>query len=866
MSPGRAAFELAVGPYSGGELSVVSFRGREGLSKLYSFDILAVAAESRAGLLTELLGQTATLSLDVPGREPRRITGIAAEVTREGAHVVFGAAALRVRLVPRMWLLRRSKNSRIFQDRTVEQIVTAVLSDLRVPCAFRLRGAHRPKAYCVQYQETDFDFVRRIVAEEGIFFSFEPGAEGSGEPWDRAVFCDSAHYPSIGDFPGDSALPFRPEGGLAPGDEAVTSFAPARRVRAGSVLLEDFDFQRPLLDLTAEAVAGDDLPGHGLGPDMPRVYHPVSHYEDPEVQKERAEKLLAQLRRDARVARGKGSCARLAPGRRFDLEGHPDDASNRSHAVTRVEHEGRLPDRARGAAAEAGPVYQNTFECVPADVAHVPRRGRKAPLQVVETAIVVGPAGETVYTDKLGRIKVQFHWDRDGIRNEHSSCWIRVSQAWAGPSWGFQFIPRVGMEVLVSFVGGDPDRPVVMGCLYNPVNPPSHDLPASATKSGIRTRTVPGHDGYNELSFEDRLGQEMLFLHAERNLAEVAKNDHTITVGRFDPESPSGDQRVRVARDQETEIGGNQITKVSGTQEHAVLGDRRVTVEGGSISEVQGPRVDRAMSSCVQETASNHTLDVGGDGSFHVSGRAAHTTGGDREEEVSGTSKTRVGGYAALSVGGDYAVSAVMGVTLASPIGIRFVCGESSIDVGPREIVITAPTVTVGATRTAAVIAEGVSLHLEGKKAALSASERVELFAEGSELQLDEDGVKAAAKKDVKLFSQGASVVLDSDAKMDGATVKLNCGGASESPEEREPDELEVSWIEIELLRPVPRAGDPTQIEKKGVPGARYVAKAANGREYRGTLDGEGKARIAVPPGPVEVTFPDHDRGRIKPK
>lgn len=863
----RPAFELAVGPYSAGELSVVSFRGREGLSRLYSFDILAVAAAERAGLSAELLGQTATLSLDVPGRDPRRITGIVAEVASEGTHSVFGAAALRLRLVPRMWLLRRSRDSRIFQDRTVEQILTAVLADLRVPCAFRLRGAQRPKPYCVQHQESDLDFVRRIAAEEGLFFSFEPGAEGSGQPWDRVVFRDAADYPSIGDLPGDDALPFRPDGGLSPADEAVTSFAPIRRVRTGSVLLKDFDFQRPLLDLTAEAASADGvLAAHGLGPEMPRVYHPVGDYEDPEVRQDRAERLLSQLRRRAQAARGRGSCARLAPGRRFVLEGHPDDASNRAHAVTRVEHEGRLPDRARGAAAEAGPVYQNTFECIPADVAFAPRRTRRAPRQVLETAIVVGPAGDSVFTDRLGRVKVQFHWDREGARDEHSSCWLRVSQAWAGPSWGFQFIPRVGMEVLVSFVGGDPDRPVVIGCLYNPVNPPSHDLPGSATRSGIRTRSIPGHDGFNELSFDDRLGHEMVFVHAERDMAQVVRNDHTVTVGHFDPESPSGDQRVRVARDRRIEVGGNQTTTVTGSREEAVLGDRRVTVEGGSVSEVHGPRLDRALGSFVQETASSHALDVGGDGSFHVGGDASHTTGGDRREEVSGASKTRVGGYATLSVGGEYALSAASGVSLTSAEGIRLVCGESSIDVGPREIVITSPTVTVGATRTAAVIAEGVSLHLENKRAALSASERVELFARDAEVQLDEDGVKAAAKKDVRLFSKGASVVLDDDAKMDGATVKLNCGGASGSPEEREPDELEVSWIEIELLRPVPKEGDPTQIEKRGVAGARYVARAANGREYRGTLDGEGKARVAVPPGPVDVTFPDHDRGRIKPK
>jgi type VI secretion system secreted protein VgrG len=861
---GRAVFELRAGPYRSGELTVVSLRGREGLSRLYSFDVLALCSVDRAGIDAALLGETATLLFDLSDGEPRSLTGIIAEVSPEGTHPIFGAAAYRLRVVPRMWLLRRSKNSRIFQDLTVKDIVSRVLAGLRVPFEWRLRGALRPKAYCVQYQETDHDFVSRILAEEGIFYCFEPRPDAA-EPWDAVVFYDAADYPSI-DPHGDGTLLFRPEGGLSAAQRSITTFAPRRRVREGSVLLKDYDFQRPLLDLMSEAKSPEEeAPAHGLGADLPRYYHPVSDYEDPEVQADRAARLLSQLRRKAHVARGQSACPKLAPGRRFALAEHPNDAFNREHAVTRVEHEGRLPDRARGAASE-GPVYRNTFECVPANIVYRPRRPVHTPRQVMETAIVVGPPNEVVYTDRLGRIKVQFHWDRDGLRNEHSSCWLRVSQAWAGPSWGFQFIPRIGMEVIVTFAGGDPDRPVVTGCLYNPLNPPSFDLPGSATKSGIRTRSVPGHDGHNELSFEDRLGQEKILLHAERDLDCVVKNDHAVTVGRFDPDSPSGDQKVRIARDQEVDVGANQVARVSGNQEQTILGDRRIMVQGGAYSQVSGPRFDRCDDSYAQTTEVNHQLNVGGDGTFFVSGNAAHTTGADRREEVFGLMSTRVGGYMECSVRGDYSLAAAMGISLTSAEGIRLVCGDSSIDLGPKEIVITSPTVTVAATGVAAIVAEGVSLHLEKEKAILSAKEKVEVHAKDSEVALDDSGVMAAARKDIKLFSKGASIVLDNNAAMDGLYVKLNCGGSFGMPEDKEPDELEVSWVEIELTQPVPKEGDPTQIERKPVPGARYIAEASNGRIYRGTLDGEGRARIAVPPGGVQVSFPDHDAGRVKPK
>jgi len=861
-------FELRVGALRNGELLVASFRGREALSRLYSFDVLAVASAERAVLETAILGETATLVLDVPGGEPRAVTGIVAEVSPEGSHAVFGAAAYRLRIVPRLWLLRRSKNSRIFQDLTVRDIVTAVLDGFRVPCEWHLRRAHQPKTYCVQYQESDYDFVTRLLVEEGIFFSFEPPAPGATVLSDVVVLRDDSDYPVIdGAPPGDSGagVVFRTGDGLSPTEEAVVAFAPRRRIRAASVLLRDFDFTRPLLDPTAEVEAPTaESPAHGLDPGMPQVYHPVSDYAEPEVREENAARLLSQLRRNAEVARGESSCRRLLPGRRFSLAEHPNDVLNREYAVTRVEHEGRLPDRVRGAAAESTPLYRNTFECVPAEVPYRPRAVVQPPRQVLETAIVVGPPGEVVYTDRLGRIKVQFHWDRQGARNDHSSCWLRVSQVWAGPSWGFQFIPRIGTEVLVSFVGGDPDRPVVTGCLYNPLNPPSHDLPQSVTKSGIRTRTVPGHDGYNELSFEDRSGREQIFIHAERDLAEVVKNDHALTVGRFDPESPSGDQRVRIARDQALEIGENQTVRVAGNQQQTILGDRTLTVQGGAVSRVSGPRLDRCDDSYVQETGVNHEVNIGGNGSFVVSGNARHTTGADRTDDTGGALTTRVGGSMACSVRGDYALEAVMGVTLSSAEGIRLVCGQSTIDLGPSEIVISSPTVTVAATGVAAMVAEGVSLHLEKNKAVVSARDKVEVHAKDSAIALDAGGVVASAKKDVRLFSKGASLVLDSDASMDGATVKLNCGGAQGAPEETEPDELEVSWIDIELVRPFPKESDPAEIEKKGVPGARYVVVASNGRVYRGTLDGEGKARVAVPPGPATVSFPGKDAGRVK--
>lgn len=439
-------------PSYDGALQVLRFRGRESVSHPFRFAIHVGAAQANGPALERgLLGQAATLSIDT-ARGTRTVCGIVAGVQSE--HRLADGHAFRLMLVPRLWLLGRRKTSRIFQCKTVPEIVDAVLGT-SVPHRWRLAATYAERTYCVQYQETDLHFVQRILAEEGIFYVFEHGKE------ETMVLADGAQaYQPID---GDKRLVYRhglAGNGAVGMDVQVGRFVQQRRIRPGAVLTRDYDFRRPLLDLRAEAgnqPAG--RPGASDGDLLPmesqdlRIY--AHHGEDdrPDVDTRAARVLWEQIRKDARMAAGTSAQPGLSPGRTFELEEHDLDSLNRDYVVARVEHEGRLAHTAR----QGRRTYSNTFECAPADVVLRPRRPRHTLQQVMETAQVVGPEGEEIYTDEHGRVKVQFPWDLDAKKNEHSSCWVRVAQTWAGAGWGSQFIPRVGMEVVVTFLGGDTD-------------------------------------------------------------------------------------------------------------------------------------------------------------------------------------------------------------------------------------------------------------------------------------------------------------------------------------------------------------------------------------------------------------------------
>jgi type VI secretion system secreted protein VgrG len=458
-----ATFTLTAGTFTADELSVVSFRAQEGVSELYRAEIrVTLAADLGDDLDAALLGQDACLVLTPGADAPRTVRGIVAAAKAEGGFL-HDRRSYRLRIVPRLWRLKRRTASRIFQEKTVAEIVDVILGEHGIDHRWELKSTYATRPYCVQRDETDYRFITRLLADEGIFFMFDHPPDGGPETSEILVFADatSAYAP----LEGGEHLAFQPaQEGIPPRDDQVTRFSAGRRVRSQAALVRDYDFRRPLAEARSAAVAADvaQAPTAADGStdraelskaeeeqfssapaQTSLIYDHRGEQEERGLAPKTAAVLLEQER--ARVFTGEGEawCRRLIPGRTFSLDNHPVSPLNQAYVLTSVEHEGY--------AAEVVPsgrhTYQARFACAPAAVRVRPRRTKRKPHQVTETAIVVGPTDQEIYTDEHGRIKVRFHWDLEGKRDEKSSCWMRVAQAWAGAAWGTQFLPRVGREV-----------------------------------------------------------------------------------------------------------------------------------------------------------------------------------------------------------------------------------------------------------------------------------------------------------------------------------------------------------------------------------------------------------------------------------
>lgn len=718
---------------------VCAFHGVEALGELYEFRVLlSVAAIGAAPPLTTLLGVRVTLTLPQPG-EPRFVHGIVSQaelLDHTKTRLIYAIA-----VAPAMWILGKTKNSRVYQDMTVQEIASEVLTRHGIPHAFRLRGTYPKRENCLQYRESDLAFVLRLIAEEGYVLAFEHGrstvvvdASGVERPAERAVIGDhQAMYAPISGIP---ALRYRPEAraALIGTSEDVHDFTVGARIEPNLETLRDFEFElassiggqaNPSVTDTVErtVVLGGAKTTVRRAPQAPEVELLEVYDHDVEEPLRRgtpelAKVRLEQLRRGAEHYVGASFVRRLTPGRTFTLGDHAEHDSTEDIVVTRVEHRGH----------DLGPTnsaYENGFEGVPASVLFRPPAPPQRLVQVVESAIVVGPQGQEIETDGYGRVRVQFHWDRRGQNDDASSCWLRVMQAWSGPSYGFQFVPRVGTEVLVSFLGGNPDHPVIIGCMPSTHDRLPHLLPENKTRSAIRTRTTPAvTGGYNEIQFDDNAGQELFALRAERDLEERVLNDKRVTVNRQD----------------ELVVGASRSADV-GTTDTLVVGshaDR--TVRGSAFDRIAGSSVSTVGANRTEVVAENHSLSIGASSTVHIAGPSTIVVGEDAETEC------------LQSVFGEHRLSGSKLLELRSATKIRLTVGSTLLELTP----------------------EGI--HIEADK--------IDTFVKGTSTT-NADTVRVATKTRVELESQqqvlvtskGASVFLEDDAAMDGANVLLNCGG-----------------------------------------------------------------------------------------
>ena len=587
---------------------LTALRGEEAVSSLFHFDAVMVA-EGQDLSFDAIVGKNVTVVLEAPGAAKRYLNGYVSHFAHVPRHGDF--QEYRAEIVPWTWFLTQTRDCRIFQDLSVPDIVQKIFGEYAfAEYLLKLQRSYAPREYCVQYRETDLAFVARLLEEEGIcyFFTHEDGkhtlvlADGSSG-WATAT---------------NDRVEFQTQVDQSPAPDTMQGFAKQQALRPGKHTLRDYNFERPAVDLTSNATgaAGRDFEVF----EYPGGYATQADGDQRATTMQAAEDATRTLFRGASQHRG------LVPGHRFDLSKHP--VSDGSYVVLRARHEALEPWGPAGTESDGTPTYSSDLDCITVETTFRPARRTPRPVvQGVQSGVVVGPEGEEIFTDQYGRVKVKFVWDREGRANEKSSCWIRVSQNWAGKRFGTIFLPRIGQEVLVDFLDGDPDRPIVIGRVYNAVNMPPYELPANQTRSTMKSLSSKGGKGFNEIRFEDKAGDEQLFINAERDFdlrvgndrREWIERDHHLVAKRDSIEQIDRNAHLVVKQGRTTRVGGDDNLSVTGYQAIHVKGAQSLKVDGEQTESVQGHSLTASQSIYVNagmriviEAGAQITLKAGG--------------------------------------------------------------------------------------------------------------------------------------------------------------------------------------------------------------------------------------------------------------
>jgi type VI secretion system secreted protein VgrG len=565
-------------------LLLESFEGDERVSTPFRF-VLRVLAEDPNVDMKGLLMKPLVLTIVLADKSERHIHGNISRM-KLLEYGEDGLAAYEIEMVPWLWFLTLFTDCRIFQNKSVPDIVQQVFSD-RGFSDYRLdlQGSYPPREYCVQYRETDLNFVSRLLEEEGIGYYFE-------QTLDKHTLVLFDNNVSLSACAKQAEARFTPAMGVLLDEDTVFRIEEELHIQTGQATLTDYDFEKPATNLLSSmtgAAPGEfyDYPGGYRTKNRGDVYSRI-RLEEREV--------------GIQTVQGETNCRGFECGYKFTLKEHFRDAANQEYLITALRHRGQNTSYRSNQNISAFE-YSNHFEAIPSAVPFRPRRlARKPVIDGAQTAVVVGKSGEEIWTDKYGRVKVQFHWDHEGSADENSSCWIRVSQAWAGKMWGAIYTPRIGQEVIVTFLEGDPDQPIITGRVYNADQMPPYTLPDEQTKSTLKSMSSKGGGGFNEIRFEDKKGSEQVFIHGEKDLDIRVKNDRKEWIGNNRHLLVTNDKYEKIGNDSHSHVVGKQIEKVEKDHLVEILGKEGINVTGDQSLSVQGNVTDTFKG--------NYTLDV----------------------------------------------------------------------------------------------------------------------------------------------------------------------------------------------------------------------------------------------------------------
>jgi len=728
---------------------VLLFHGmhaREELGRMgeYQLDLLSRKGDIN---LDDILGKNVTVKLALPDDKTRYYNGYVTRFSQGGKDGFYHRYFAVVR--PWLWFLTRTADCRIFQEMTVPDIIKKVFGDHETAdFKLELTNPYRKWTYCVQYRETDFNFVSRLMEEEGIYH-YVKHTDGHN----TVVLTDS--YSGHAAFPGAKEIHFiSPEKLARPDIEHISSWDFAREIQPGVYVHDDYDLERPSVELQTKKV-------------VPRTYAPSNYevfdYPGHYLQKADGEQ-YAGVRIDEygsqfEVAHASTNVRGLNVGYLFSLLDCERADQNREHLVVAATYDlefsdyEALPDR-------GGSSYRCSFVAMSSKQQFRPKRSTPKPfVQGPQTAVVVGPAGDEIYTDKFGRVKVQFHWDRLGKKDQNSSCWIRVSHPWAGKGWGSVATPRIGQEVIVDFLEGDPDQPIITGRVYNAELQPPFGFPAGAVLSGTKSQTHKGA-GFNELSMDDTAGKERVFVHGQYNMDTVVEHDQTSTIHNNrtdkvdvdDSETVGGNQKQHVVKNQNVNIDIDRTEAVGANETITVGGNRSITV---SKSETATVALQRTHSVGINETISvgaAQEITVGGLQAITVGAAQTINVGANQSTSVGAAQSTTVGAAQTVKVGAaqNVDVAAAANLKVGGDQGIKVTGGRSS-DIGKDDSIKA------------------------GKNFVVDAGDSVTIKTGSASITMKKDGTIAIKGKDITIEGSGKiNVKASSDIVMKGSKILQN--------------------------------------------------------------------------------------------
>lgn len=717
--------------------------GTEPLGRLFQYDLDFFSKDDSINL-DEILGQNISIAVRLPDETDRYFNGF---ISRFSQHGTMGEYHYyRAEMRPWLWLLTRTSNCRIFQQMTVPDIVKKVCKDKGfTDIEDHLTGTYRTWVYCVQYRETDFNFISRLLEQEGIYFYFK-----HEQSKHLLVLADSiSAHQTVGGY---ENIPYFPVGENVEQRERdhINELSFCQTVQPGCCALTDYDFEKPKASLFVKSSV---TRSHAFA-EFEQFDYP-GEYSTTDDGDSYANSRIQEFHAGFEQVEGSGNVRGLTTGSLFSLSNYPRVDQNREYLVVSTHYYLQSDEYFSGAEGSGGEDCQCSFSVIDSKQIFKPQRLTPKPMvQGPQTAVVVGPAGEEIYTNKHGQVKVQFHWDREGGKDENSSCWIRVSHPIAGKGWGSVTNPRIGQEVIVEFLEGDPDAPIITGTVYNADQMPPYELPANQSQSGFKSRSTKGGgaENFNEIRFEDKMGEEEVYIHAEKDQNNVVENDETTSVGH--------DRTEDVGNDETITIGNNRTEKV-GNNEDITIGNNRT-----------------------EKVGVNETINIGSSRSVTIGSNKMETIAINKAETIGVAKELTIGGAYAVTVGA--AMNEAIGAAKAEEIGaVKSVnVGlNSSENVGKTKSVDAGDNISESAGKDVSIksgkkmsLSAGDDFSVQGKKkGVIDIADELAIKCGKASILMKNDGTITLQGKDITIKgSGGINVKADGNITMNGKKILQN--------------------------------------------------------------------------------------------